>query len=162
MSVSSVDVDALDLLSSPETVVVHLVRKTTPSAAEKSRNDDEVTALAAAVWWPTGGFKRDVEDPKSTLFGEIRLEKKLKPSCAIAYFKLSYHVVMFPPKSVSFDYAGDKSRPVLSREVEIVAGYADGPRPRLYTPEYVNESMELDEPHGRRDMSNVLHGHTFW
>jgi hypothetical protein len=41
---------------------------------------------------------------------------------------------MFPPKSVFFSNFGDDRRPVLSQEVEIVVGYAEGPRPRHYCP----------------------------
>lgn len=60
------------------------MRKTSQSVVAEPKVSDEVkTASAEAAWWPSSGTNKDV------LFGEIPLENILKPSCSVAYFKLS-------------------------------------------------------------------------
>jgi hypothetical protein len=89
MTVSSVDFEALRLLSSPETISVFLVQRYSKSATERTRLEEDNKSLVSAVWWPSTESVRELTGSKVTLFGEIHLEKRLTPSCSVAYFKLS-------------------------------------------------------------------------
>lgn len=149
MTISTPDLQALDLLSCPKSQIVRLVRRISQSLISKPKQEEEVKVVSVgAAWWPSLR-PEDRRANKKTLFGELRLEKNLKPSCIIGYFQLSvscfetrkylantmqYHVTLFTSKATAFSSYDDASRPLMSQEVEIMAGYPQGPRPRVYSP----------------------------
>lgn len=45
-----------------------------------------------------------------------------------------YHLTLFPCQVTAFTSYDDPIRPLISQEVEIMAGYPEGPRPRVYSP----------------------------
>ncbi|KAJ6624071.1 hypothetical protein B0H10DRAFT_1785488 [Mycena sp. CBHHK59/15] len=107
ITLSSTDTQALDLLSSPRAISVHLRRRLRPVMPASKRSGifdanadlsaDPAEDMAAAAWWPSPvGAQDDTPMPcgdgtartvrRRTLDGEIQLSKILKPSCRMAHF----------------------------------------------------------------------------
>jgi len=130
------DSQALDMLSTPSSVVVclrrHVKYYNSPSSISRLNVawKDSFEDVASAVWWPSGTSR---SNPCTRhLEGEIRLAKDLRPSSAIAHFSITYSVVL-----CAFDVAGYSSidsGPLLAEPVEIATMHAKGPRPKVYSP----------------------------
>lgn len=128
------DWSALDLFAAPTAIAVHLQRQVRyfrqPSygRAEVAWNES-VADMGAATWWPSPNYRRD---PSARyLDGEIKLAKDLRPTSAVAHFKVAYSVVLRPFQVAHFcpDMQGSLSEPV-----EIATMHAKGPRPHAYSP----------------------------
>jgi len=142
MVIESSDEQALDLLSSPRAAVVRLQRRVTYSTeAETPRTHiagkeyrAAVDYPGTAVFWPgpacNGKGRR--------LDGEIQLSKHLKPSSKLMHFSITYNVMVFPFEAIAF-YSANKG-PLLTEKVEIGTLYAQGPRPKAYSPPTYSDS----------------------
>ncbi|KAF9453505.1 hypothetical protein P691DRAFT_771474 [Macrolepiota fuliginosa MF-IS2] len=123
---------ALDLLATPKAVVTRL-RRCVKAAADQTkaveninwRDQTELSELG--IWWPAGGSRYTRE-----MSGELHLKIDLKPSSAMAHFRIEYSVVLFPFDTPDFEVVD--TAPLIKQPVEIVTGYAPGPRPRMYAP----------------------------
>ncbi|KAK7690954.1 hypothetical protein QCA50_006057 [Cerrena zonata] len=149
MTVSTSDLQALDLLSAPPALCVRLARSaefasSILSAAIKVVGPWQTSPefIADAAWWPIldyGGSSSASEDVSSkTLHGEIRIPEDASPSCLILNFQLQYSVGMFPPKAVAFTPACSPDTLLLNQQVEVVTLHAQGPRPVAYLPPQYN------------------------
>ncbi|CAL1710189.1 unnamed protein product [Somion occarium] len=134
------DVQALDLLASPEAMDIRLRRHISMGLADVSsisarapaygiEFEETTEEIKSAVWWPTrhGTTYRALD-------GEIHLPRELKPSCCIGRFRLSYTIDVYPLKAVAFIPDSEDARPLASQVVDMVTAYAPGPRPRVYCP----------------------------
>ncbi|KAJ7158493.1 hypothetical protein C8R46DRAFT_1109353 [Mycena filopes] len=152
ITLSSTDAQALDLLSAPRAIPVHLRRRLKPLLPASKRNGmfdanadlsvDPAENIAAATWWPSvdgahgqgQGSARRIH--RRRLDGEIQLPVSLKPSCRIAHFAVEYTVEVLPFKATAF--VAVETKPMLRQSVEIVTMFASNcPRPRAYAlPQY--------------------------
>ncbi|KAJ7018802.1 hypothetical protein C8F04DRAFT_1277119 [Mycena alexandri] len=158
ITLSSTDAQALDLLSAPRAISVHLRRRLKPLVPASKRNGmfdanadlsvDPAENVAAATWWPSLDGGQDNRSQGSSrrihrrrLDGEIQLPVSLKPSCRIAHFAVEYTVEVLPFKATAFVSANAK--PMLRQSVEIVTMFASNcPRPRAYAPPQYNLAQE--------------------
>ncbi|KAJ7455217.1 hypothetical protein B0H11DRAFT_247815 [Mycena galericulata] len=152
MTLSSPDAQALDLLSSPRALSVHLRRRLKPVTPASKRNGifdanadlsaDPVENMTAASWWPVpegDATLRGIHTRR--LDGEIQLPTTLKPSSRIAHFAVDYTVEVLPFKAIAFTSAD--SRPLLVQGVEIVTMFPRNcPKPRTYAPPQYNVAQE--------------------
>ncbi|KAJ6531971.1 hypothetical protein B0H19DRAFT_1242118 [Mycena capillaripes] len=144
------DPEALELLSTPESVVVRLRRNVRFHTGEKAATHygdvasklvwkEELDHSELASWWPASdrGLETDSTDtlviqaPRRMCRGEIQLRPDLITSSSIAHFRIEYSVVLFP-----FDAPGYESldrEPLVIEPVEIASEYADGPLPVQYS-----------------------------
>ena len=78
------DLESVDLLGTPQAIVVALQRRITyRSSGQREQRDD----VARAVWW--AAQPPSAECLSRELEGEIHLTKDLKPSCSVPNFILS-------------------------------------------------------------------------
>ncbi|KAJ7762030.1 hypothetical protein DFH07DRAFT_417656 [Mycena maculata] len=158
LTLSSTDEQALDLLSSPRAISVHLRRRLKPIVPASKRNGifdanadlsaDPAENLAAASWWPSLGGDEDAPGSgplrnisTRRLDGEIQLAPTLKPSSRIAHFAVEYSVEVLPFKAIAFTPA--HGEPLLKQSVEVVTMFAsNSPRPRTYAPPQYNVVQE--------------------
>jgi len=143
------DPQALELLSSPEAVVLRLRRNVRFHTGEKAAAHfgdvpsklvwkEELEHSELASWWPaadraleTDSTETLVNSFRRMLKGEIHLRPDLITSTAIAHFRIEYSVVLFP-----FDAPGYESldsEPLIIEPVEIASKHADGPLPLQYS-----------------------------
>ncbi|KAJ7649992.1 hypothetical protein FB45DRAFT_6712 [Roridomyces roridus] len=144
ISLSSPDAQALDLLSSPRAISVHLRRRLSPITPASQRSGmfdanadlsaDPAENMALATWWPL-----QLQSPGTRrLEGEIQLPSALKPSSRMAHFGVEYSVDVLPFKAIAFAPVDEK--PFLRQPVEVVTMFArDSPRPLTYAPPQYNE-----------------------
>ncbi|KAF8150705.1 hypothetical protein B0H34DRAFT_729909 [Crassisporium funariophilum] len=137
MELESDDIQALDLLSSPKTIVVRLRRcikyhVNAESTLESLAWKDSIDHSQLAVWWPS--TERASLDSKSKRFlnGEMHLKPDMKPTSAMAHFRIQYSVIMFPFDTPGYEAAS--SDILLEQPVEIGTAHSQGPRPRMYAP----------------------------
>ncbi|KAK7033381.1 hypothetical protein R3P38DRAFT_2922374 [Favolaschia claudopus] len=154
-ALTSQDTQALDLLSSPRAVSVHLRRRLKPTLPASKRNGifdanadlsaDLAETIVAASWWPAsssflGGGTRHTRQ----LNGEIQLPPSLKTSCRMAHFAVEYTIEVLPFKATGFTpfpspahntHTNISTEPLLKQRVEIVTMFPSGcARPREYAP----------------------------
>ncbi|KAF7336764.1 hypothetical protein MVEN_02111600 [Mycena venus] len=147
------DADALELLSSPESVVLRLRRNVRFHTGEKTAAHygdvpsklvwkEELDHSELASWWPAADRALETDSTETLvttavnpsrrmLKGEIHLRPDLITSAAIAHFRIEYSVVLFP-----FDAPGYESldgEPLIIEPVEIASEHAEGPLPLQYT-----------------------------
>ncbi|TFK40191.1 hypothetical protein BDQ12DRAFT_628002 [Crucibulum laeve] len=134
ISIEGADPLLLNLLSSPNAVVLSLRRrvrfynKTTSSRQDVAWNET-VDDMGSAVWWTPLDAR---ESPGSRqLEGEIQLAKDLRPTSEMGHFSISYSVVLCP---FNADHFVSDSSALLSEPVEIATMYGKGPRPHAYSP----------------------------
>ncbi|KAJ7928766.1 hypothetical protein B0H13DRAFT_2652719 [Mycena leptocephala] len=126
ITLSSTDAQALDLLSAPRAISVHLRRRLKPVLPASTRHGifdanadlsvDPAENIVAASWWPSledVGSRTSQRISRRRLDGEIQLPTTLKPSCRIAHFAVEYTVEVLPFKATAFTSAD--SKPLLSR-----------------------------------------------
>ncbi|KIK55159.1 hypothetical protein GYMLUDRAFT_176075 [Collybiopsis luxurians FD-317 M1] len=163
LTLISTDSQALDLLSSPQAVVVKLRRTVTSNHAANfaeynapwimGSSTDSVDDLHSAVWWKRPGDNVPNDETNTTsgsrlcreLEGEIVLSKNLKPTFRISHFGTEYSIVMLPFKSTGFVPSTPAQKfnngPILTVPVEIATMFAKGPRPIAHSPpEYQRSS----------------------
>ncbi|PPR02623.1 hypothetical protein CVT24_002194 [Panaeolus cyanescens] len=130
------DKQALDLLSGTNAPVVRLQRRMRYSAnVEKDLRNltwkDSFALSKAAIWWHAPD---NTHDARRTINGELHLKPELKPTSAMAQFRIEYSVVLFPFDVAGFESKDRHTEPLLEQPVDIVTAYAEGPRPRKLTP----------------------------
>ncbi|KAJ6512953.1 hypothetical protein C8R45DRAFT_812620 [Mycena sanguinolenta] len=161
ITLSSTDTQALDLLSAPRAISLHLRRRLKPLLPASNRNGvfdanadlsaDPAENMVAAAWWPSprGASEEIALGPsrrmsRRRLDGEIQLPTCLKPSCRIAHFAVEYTVELLPFKTTAFTSAD--SKPLLRQSVEIVTMFPSNcPRPRTYAPPQYNHNLARQE-----------------
>ncbi|KAF8968091.1 hypothetical protein BDZ97DRAFT_1916318 [Flammula alnicola] len=131
------DQQGLDLLSSPKAIVLRLRRRikyhyNAEKKLESFAWKDAIDHSQLAVWWPSAEGSEDRFGRVRYVNGELHLRSDIKPTSAVASFRIEYSVVLFP-----FDAAGIElldSDPLLEQPVDIVTAYAPGPRSRMFAP----------------------------
>ncbi|KAJ3564407.1 hypothetical protein NP233_g8318 [Leucocoprinus birnbaumii] len=145
------DAEALESLANPKAIVARLQRCVKATADEIKamenpgwRDQKELSELG--IWWSS------IESPNTReMSGELHLNIDLKPSSAMGEFRIEvmffvypsmsdlmdiettqYSVVLFPFDTLAFEMVTTAS--LVEQPVEIVTGYAPGPRPRMYAP----------------------------
>ncbi|KAJ3830098.1 hypothetical protein EV361DRAFT_382627 [Lentinula raphanica] len=141
LDIQSNDVQTLETISSPHSVICRLRRifKFNPEENKtvdpKSRRE-ELEHSELATWWPSIQSSSE-KDTQRTLSGEMILSSDLMPTTYIGRFQLEYAVVLFPFDANSFQ---PESNDILTGcPVEIATALPPGPRPRIYTPQYQND-----------------------
>ncbi|KAJ4494744.1 hypothetical protein C8J55DRAFT_497540 [Lentinula edodes] len=156
LTLSSIDSQALDLLSSRQALTVRLRRKVTYKRAQNLAEinapwnsvipTDPTVEFADAVWWQRpGSVNLNETGPmpvKTRLYreleGEILLPKSLKPTFHISHFGIEYYVVMLPFDTTGFVPSTPAQKfhngPILEQRVEIVTMFPKGPRPISHSP----------------------------
>ncbi|TDL25703.1 hypothetical protein BD410DRAFT_604749 [Rickenella mellea] len=137
MTISARDCQAVDLLATPKSPQVRLLRKVNYGAVEQPLGKDgqtlthSTTDIVSAVWWPDGNEEcTDVHTRR--LNGEIHLPKDLQPSFIFGRFSVKYVIVFQPFEATAFE-ATDKVS-LFSASVDIATSHAHGPLPRAYAP----------------------------
>ncbi|KAJ3872795.1 hypothetical protein F5051DRAFT_444863 [Lentinula edodes] len=163
LMLSSIDSQALDLLSSRQALTVRLRRKV---SYKRAQNLAEINApwtsvipteptvdFVDAVWWQRPGSLNLNETgplPVTTrlyreLEGEILLPKSLKPTFHISHFGIEYYVVMLPFDTTGFVPSTPAQKfhngPILEQRVEIVTMFPKGPRPISHSPPEYQEQI---------------------
>jgi len=137
LRLESSDQQALDLLSASKAIVLRLRRRIKNNWESEHALDplswkDTLEDSQLAVWWPSAE-KPDVSSiPTRFVNGELHLRFDIKPSSAMANFRIEYSVVLFP-----FDSPGAvilQTDPLIQQQVDIVTTFAPGPRPRMSAP----------------------------
>ncbi|KAJ7067133.1 hypothetical protein C8F01DRAFT_1247532 [Mycena amicta] len=144
----------LDILASPDSVVLRLRRNVRFHSPDKPNPSNDITLKPVwkdefqfsemASWWLAAvspNRELDALDSTETLIsgarlrrtlkGELHLRSDLITSSFIAHYCLEYAVVLLP-----FDAQGYKSldtSPLIVQNVEIASDLADGPRPLIYS-----------------------------
>ncbi|KAF9533876.1 hypothetical protein CPB83DRAFT_804836 [Crepidotus variabilis] len=138
LRISCDDDQALALLSSPNAVVCRLRRRVKFHANPEKMVDplawrDAIDHSQLAVWrHDRHNAAVDAGRGSRVLQGELHLRQDMKPSSAMAQFRVEYSVVLFPFDAAGFE--GLSSDQLAEQPVEIVTAYAAGPRPRMNAP----------------------------
>jgi len=129
------DQQALDLLSSPQAIVARLRRrikyhhnseKTLKSLAWR----DSIDHSQLAVWWPSA--EQSEQRGVRYVNGELHLRADIKPTSAMASFRVQYSVVLFTFDSTRLEFGSAET--LLEQPVDIVTTFAPGPQPRMSAP----------------------------
>ncbi|KAI0367999.1 hypothetical protein BV20DRAFT_949122 [Pilatotrama ljubarskyi] len=143
VTLSGSDGQALDLLSTPSAVRMHLVRmRLVGSLAiqdEPSGRSNNVfrDSVGTAFFWPS-----DEGAPRQgtrVLNGELEVKKALKLGFVFPRFSLRYMLVLLPFQAPGFATATPAGEPLLTERITITSANAPGVVPRSYAPPgYVN------------------------
>ncbi|KAJ7678978.1 hypothetical protein DFH06DRAFT_502634 [Mycena polygramma] len=140
------DPQALELLTSPEAIVLRLRRSVRFHTGEKAFSDvpsklvwkEELDHSELASWWPAADRALETESTdtiapafRRMLKGEIHLRPDLIASTSIVHFRIEYSVVLFPFDAP--DYESLDGEPLIIEPVEIASEYAVGPLPLSYS-----------------------------
>ncbi|KDR78935.1 hypothetical protein GALMADRAFT_1365711 [Galerina marginata CBS 339.88] len=137
LRLESGDEQALDVLSTPKAIVLRLKRRVSHKFAYEgskiSASKDTTDHSQPAVWWPSVEGS-ETEDGTQLRFvnGELHLRPGVKPSCAMAHFRIEYFLVLFPFESP--DFVSTETAPLIEHAIDIVTSYAPGPRPIKFAP----------------------------
>ncbi|KAJ7146392.1 hypothetical protein C8R44DRAFT_973199 [Mycena epipterygia] len=147
IAVECEDVQALQLMATPTNLSysVKLNRRVSePGPLDKTSNwKDQYRDLGVSAWWSVPPSEQDT--PNTLRFdGEIPLIHRLEPTAQAGYFKIAYGIAVYPFPNIPGFIPADKAcyvssssetlMPLLLEAVEIVAAFAAGPRPVMYTP----------------------------
>ncbi|KAF9478874.1 hypothetical protein BDN70DRAFT_933059 [Pholiota conissans] len=134
LHLESDDQEALDLLSSPKGIAVHLRRHVNFGILEKKANAKVISYQSTvedslpAVWWPSIEENNPpASDRRRYVNGELHLKVGLKPSSDMPLLHVEYFVVVLPFKTTGFVHSGEDV--LLKQPVDIATIYAPGPRP---------------------------------
>ncbi|GLB40289.1 hypothetical protein LshimejAT787_0801600 [Lyophyllum shimeji] len=132
LTLKSENTQALDILSSPSAVRLHLIRSLAlgSDAAESTstgRTDNTfVSSVDRAVFWGSGGQ----EDHRRGLEGELGIPPGLKPSFTFPRFTVKYHLELFPIAATGFRASGTGEGTILlTQEVAIATEQTPGVKP---------------------------------
>ncbi|OBZ62661.1 hypothetical protein A0H81_15025 [Grifola frondosa] len=138
LTLTGTDAQALDLLSTPSAVNLHLIRSravgTQAAQDEATARSDSVfrESVGSAFWWPSE--EGAPEALRRTLQGELDVKKGLKPSFVFPKFSLRYMLVLLPFQAPGFSSASSASEPLLTEKIMITSVNAPGVVPRSYAP----------------------------
>lgn len=90
MTIETNDIQALDLLSSPKVPLLRLRRrvKWPESRGQVPEESDASDYYEPAAWWECNYGPPSVDGTQRHLMGEIQLRTELKPSSAMAQFRV--------------------------------------------------------------------------
>ncbi|KIJ67028.1 hypothetical protein HYDPIDRAFT_109020 [Hydnomerulius pinastri MD-312] len=137
------DEQALDLLSSPKSIKLLMVRSLATGSDATSEDIERRTDnffsenVARAVFWPP----EDASAPgKRILQGEVDVKRTFKPSTLFPKFTIRYHMEFQPFEAPGFVATAPKITPLLKQKVTVVCVGALGVTMRSHAPpEYVQE-----------------------
>ncbi|KAF8802490.1 hypothetical protein BYT27DRAFT_7172935 [Phlegmacium glaucopus] len=142
----SQDLQALDLFSSSTSIVVRLRRLiryhwvTGDRIFESPGWKDAIEYSHLATWWRQTETSAD-DSSKRYINGELHLASDLKPTSAMAHFRLEYAVVILPFDIIGFESANNE--PLLVQPVEIGTAFGLGPHPIMFAPPEYESSDPL-------------------
>ncbi|KAF5391525.1 hypothetical protein D9757_002501 [Collybiopsis confluens] len=130
LEIQSQDRLALELLSSPDAVNVHLNRRIRYKDVQmfggsSSRWSTVIESVGAVTWVPQAGegnLSETTPSPdyyRSALTGKLKLKRSLVPSASIANLSIEYFISLYPFSSPAFLSKDNKSTPLISRNVQI-------------------------------------------
>ncbi|TRM65083.1 hypothetical protein BD626DRAFT_399770 [Schizophyllum amplum] len=149
MTVQCFDEQALELLSKPKDLVVHLRRQITYVLSELSGSPTRppprplIHDIAKAIWWPSSSGKHRHEYERR-LDGEIHLGHELQPSSDFPHFRVKYGVVVIPAPPTGFK--PEHKPPQVAQTVQIATWHAPGPLPRPTRPRQ-ESAAPVDQTH---------------
>ncbi|KAH7884480.1 hypothetical protein F5I97DRAFT_1929339 [Phlebopus sp. FC_14] len=136
------DEQALDLLSSPRSIRLLMVRSlatgsdATAEDVERRTDNFFLETVARGVFWPPVDT---VSTGKRVLQGEVDVKRNLKPSTLFPNFTIRYHMELQPFEAPGFVAVAPKNT-LLKQKVTIVCFSAPGIPMRSHAPpEYVQE-----------------------
>ncbi|KDR78940.1 hypothetical protein GALMADRAFT_137911 [Galerina marginata CBS 339.88] len=139
LRLESGDEQALDMLSTPKAIILRLNRRVSyvwnmeGKSFKASASKDTIDQSQLAVWWQsTEGSEAPGRTRIRFVNGELHLRPDVKPSCAMAHFRIEYSLVLFPFESPDFTSTG--TAPLINHPIDIVSSYAPGPRPMKFAP----------------------------
>nr|GAT45282.1 predicted protein [Mycena chlorophos] len=148
LTLKGTDEVALDTLSNPKAVRMHLVRSMglgsdamDDSIKQRSNTFIQTGAGQAYFWNATEGAK---EPGKRILQGEVELKKSVKPSFVFPRFTVRYTLNMLPFDITGFVQQADKKDALLSESVKIATRHIPGIVPRSYAPPGYEKPPESD------------------
>ncbi|KAL1660907.1 hypothetical protein GGF50DRAFT_118498 [Schizophyllum commune] len=138
MTVQCFDQQALELLSNPKDITVHLRRHVRYAFGDVKRESAVrpviVYDVGKAIWWPSADQHAHAYERR--LDGEIHLPSDLQPSSDFPYFGVQYGVVVIPAPITGFKT--QYTSPQVAQAVEITTWHAPGPIPLRTKPEEAN------------------------
>ncbi|KAJ7067135.1 hypothetical protein C8F01DRAFT_1120403 [Mycena amicta] len=151
MTLKGEDEVALDTLSNPKAIKVHLVRSIALGSdameerAERRSNTFFQSGVGQAYFWPaTEGAK---EPGIRILRGEVEVKKSIKPSFVFPRFTVRYTMDLLPFSITGFVPQGGtpaKSTVLFSEPVKIVTKHIPGIVPRSYAPPGYEKPQDSD------------------
>ncbi|KIM40545.1 hypothetical protein M413DRAFT_445989 [Hebeloma cylindrosporum] len=138
------DPQALDILSSPKSILVRLRRHVRYQFPGKTgASEDTIEDSSPALWWPRVAGTEEISPTSEHMRyvnGELHLKVDLKPSSAMSHFRVEYSVVLFPFEAPEFEHSTEQAQPpgeaIIEQAVQIVTSFAPGPRPVKSAPGY--------------------------
>ncbi|KAL1690655.1 hypothetical protein GGG16DRAFT_113824 [Schizophyllum commune] len=135
MTVQCFDQQALELLSSPKDLVVHLRRHVRYAFGDVKRESAVrpviVCDVGKAIWWHS--THQHAHAYERRLDGEVHLPLDLQPSSDFPYFGVQYSVVVIPAPITGFKT--QYTSPQVTQTVDITTWHAPGPIPQRTKPE---------------------------
>ncbi|KAI0789899.1 hypothetical protein C8Q75DRAFT_806557 [Abortiporus biennis] len=168
ITVSSSDNQAVDLISTPSSIKLHLVRERyTGSDAVKEdsigrSNNTFREVVGTAFFWPstsantasdgTEGEKTGNGSLKRILQGELEVRRGLKPSFVFPRFALRYSIVLMPVEAAGFipdtstgpSTSNAAGQALVAQRVTVTSINAPGILPRSYAPPGYEHKEEGD------------------
>ncbi|KAL1747103.1 hypothetical protein HDZ31DRAFT_61548 [Schizophyllum fasciatum] len=133
MTVQCFDKQALELLSQPENITVHLRRQVRYVLGDVRKDAAPrpviVCDVAKATWWPAEG--QNTQEYERRVDGEIHLAQELQPSSDFPYFCVQYSVVVIPAPPAGFKV--QHKLPQIVQAVDITTWHPPGTTPRRTT-----------------------------
>ncbi|KDQ56974.1 hypothetical protein JAAARDRAFT_58453 [Jaapia argillacea MUCL 33604] len=139
LTVSSTDSQALNLLSTPSSVQLYLMRciaigsEATNEEAHRRSNNTFFASCGRAYWWPAEGVNEQESGTKS-LMGEIDIKNTVKPSFTFPRFALKYTLNFFAPQAPGFVSAHPADEALHLEKVAVVTSNAPGVIPASNAP----------------------------
>ncbi|THH15562.1 hypothetical protein EW146_g4934 [Bondarzewia mesenterica] len=143
MTLRSADQVAVDFLSSPQVIIVRLVRTVAindNSMLRASNSFDDF--LGRAVFWTIE--EQSSQPGKKALWGELHLRKGLKPSFVFQKISLRYTISLYPPQASGFVLSSSPHQPLASQEVRVALMNPPGIRCRSYAPPGLIEEHDTE------------------
>ncbi|KAF9466643.1 hypothetical protein BDZ94DRAFT_1212834 [Collybia nuda] len=147
LTLKSPDTQALDVLSAPNAIRLHLIRSmTTGSDATDegmTRRTDNyfLEGVGQAYFWTSS----EQDGNKRVLQGELEISRNLKPSFVFPRFTIQYHLELLPFKAPGFVSAimeGDVA--LLTEKVTIATMQTPGITPRSRAPPGYERPQQVD------------------
>ncbi|KAJ7476230.1 hypothetical protein FB451DRAFT_1397558 [Mycena latifolia] len=149
LTLKSEDVHALDTLSNPKAIGVHLVRSVALGSdameerTERRSNTFFISGVGQAFFWPSS--EGGPEPGKRTLRGELDVKKHVKPSFLFPRFSVRYTLELLPFSATGFTALGTESgKSLISERVTITTKQVPGISPRSYAPPGYEKPPEND------------------
>ncbi|KAF7312501.1 hypothetical protein MIND_00263800 [Mycena indigotica] len=147
LTLKSDDEVALDTVSNPNAIKMHLVRSIALGSdameerTERRSNTFFQAGVGQAYFWPA--MEGGKEPGKRVLRGEVEVKKSIKPSFMFPRFTTRYTMDLLPFSITGF--APDKKpTALLSEPVKIVSKHIPGIVPRSYAPPGYKKPVESD------------------